>query len=72
MGHAEPSGAHRCLWFPEGDEVEHEYATEFLDRLIHQVVQAAARSLDLEREPARAESDRVLARLIGRSSRSAG
>src|SRR4029453_643203 len=51
----------------EGDEVEHEYATEFLDRLIHQVVQTAARSLDLEREPARAESDRVLARIIGRA-----
>jgi hypothetical protein len=60
------SAASAGLRLPEGDEVEDEYATELLNHLVHQVVQAAARSLDLEREPARAESDRVLAGLVRR------
>jgi epoxide hydrolase len=66
------SAALARLRLPEGDEVEDEHATEPLDHLVDQVVQAAARSLDLEGEPARAESDRVLARLIAGSARIVG
>jgi AcrR family transcriptional regulator len=54
------------LRLPEGDEVEHEHSTELLDRLIHQVVEAAAPGLDLEREPAGPEPDRMSARLVRR------
>ena len=41
---------HWHLRSSKGDEVQNEDAAEFLDRLIHQIVPAAARGLDLERE----------------------
>jgi hypothetical protein len=55
-----------------GDEVQDEDAAEFLDHLVHQVVQAAARGLDLERESAGAEPGRYLPDSLAGSSQIAG